>query len=68
MSYGLYRSITNGKDWDKIANDLPTERGNNIPATDIVIDPANPNISYAAFWGHGVYKVTNANAGVPSWR
>ncbi len=29
-------------------------------ATDVAIDPQNPNILYASFWGDAIYKSTNA--------
>ena len=37
-------------------------------ATDIVIDNSNPDITYTAFWGEGIFKTTNANASQPKWK
>ena len=36
-------------------------------ATDVAIDPATPTTVYAAFWGQGIYKCTNAGAATPTW-
>lgn len=58
---GLYRSTNSGVNWTKLAG-IPT-----FNATDVCIDPANPATVYAAFWGDGVYKTTNAAAATPTW-
>ena len=61
---GVYRSVNSGVAWTKMT-------GSGIPgfnATDVCIDPVNSATVYAAFWGSGIYKTTNANAGVqPTW-
>lgn len=49
------------------ANGVPTESNNTIGATDILLNPINPDIAYAAFWGKGVYKTVNANEENPVW-
>ncbi len=60
---GLYRSNDGGVNWTKMT-------GGGLPGlncTDVCIDRTNPNTVYAAFWGQGIWRTTNANAGVPSW-
>ncbi|HEX7310797.1 MAG TPA: hypothetical protein VF232_06415, partial [Gaiellaceae bacterium] len=64
---GLYRTKNGGGSWTLLAGGLPAISGTVIACTDIVIDPTDHNVAYAAFWGSGVYKTTNATAGNPSW-
>lgn len=59
---GIYRSIDGGAKWDPLTNGLPA----NVGATDIALDPATGTL-YAAFWGAGIYKSTNANAPDPTF-
>ncbi len=59
---GLFRSTNGGTGWAKLTNGLP-----NAAATDVAIDPSSPATAYAAFWGFGVYKTTNAGAANPTW-
>ena len=42
---GIYRSIDGGKTWDHILF-----RGEEIGSHDLVMDPHNPRVLYAAFW------------------
>jgi photosystem II stability/assembly factor-like uncharacterized protein len=42
---GVFRSKDGGKTWEKVLT-----RGNKAGASDLIIDPTNPNILYAAFW------------------
>jgi photosystem II stability/assembly factor-like uncharacterized protein len=42
---GVYRSIDGGKTFDKVLS-----RDENVGASDVQIDPTNPNIVYAALW------------------
>lgn len=42
---GVFRSKDGGKTWEKILS-----RGNKAGATDLILDPVNPSIVYAAFW------------------
>jgi photosystem II stability/assembly factor-like uncharacterized protein len=42
---GVYRSIDGGKTFDKVLG-----RDENVGASDVQIDPTNPNIVYAALW------------------
>jgi photosystem II stability/assembly factor-like uncharacterized protein len=73
---GLYKTTDGGKTWRKLANGLPTD--GKTGASDVVMDPSNPNILYAGMWERmrrpyifqsggpngGIYKSTN---GGDSW-
>jgi photosystem II stability/assembly factor-like uncharacterized protein len=59
---GIYRSTDAGEGWSRLTSGLPSS-----DATDIVLDPSNPDTAYAAFWGVGIFKTTNANATNPTW-
>ncbi len=61
---GLYRSTDGGETWNRMTNFNPTPAGG---ATDIVLDPINPNVAYAAFWRDGVYRTINSNDDNPLW-
>lgn len=58
---GLYRSTDGGNNWKKMTG-VPSQG-----TTDVVIDPSVPNTVYAAFWGQGIYKTTNASDATPTW-
>jgi hypothetical protein len=66
-TYGVYRSINSGEDWTQMTDNLPPISNTIIAATDIVINPVNPTIAYAAFWGDGIYKTINADDETPKW-
>ncbi|HEX8709824.1 MAG TPA: hypothetical protein VF723_16400 [Pyrinomonadaceae bacterium] len=66
-SNGIYRSSDGGVNWTQMTNGLPAISGLVRGATDVVIDPATPATVYAAFWGSGIYKTTNAGAANPVW-
>jgi photosystem II stability/assembly factor-like uncharacterized protein len=66
-SFGIYRSLDGGEEWTPMTKGLP-EITNIRPATDIVINPDDPNIVYAAFWEAGIYKTENAGDETPSWK
>lgn len=54
-TYGVYESTDGGSTWS-------LKKGFNDPlqgATDLVMDPQNPQILYASFWGVGVFKSTD---------
>lgn len=68
---GVYRSADFGATWTLIGG---SPGANGFPAgttvyycRSIVIDPNNPSIVYAAFYGQGVWKTSNARAASPSW-
>ncbi|HEV2803562.1 MAG TPA: hypothetical protein VGW57_01400 [Chthoniobacterales bacterium] len=62
-SAGLYRSTNAGVNWTQLTGaGLPT-----FNATDVCIDSTTPTTVYAAFWGNGIYKSTNASAATPTW-
>ncbi|MBU0640938.1 MAG: hypothetical protein KKB50_18910 [Planctomycetes bacterium] len=62
---GIFRSLDAGVSWTQLGNGLP-----NLSATDLAMDPANPNVLYAAIgriFGaleNGIYKSTD---GGDSW-
>lgn len=45
---GLFKTTNGGKTWAKLTNGLPDDE--RTGCTDLVIDPINPNILYAAFY------------------
>jgi photosystem II stability/assembly factor-like uncharacterized protein len=65
---GVYRSKDGGRNWSKVLF-----RNDSTGASDLVFDPSNPNVIYAAFWqagrtpwmlnsggaGSGVFKTTD---------
>lgn len=55
----MFKSSDAGQSWQAVASGLPTSYG-----TGVAIDPANPDLVYAAFSGGGVFKSTN---GGQSW-
>ncbi len=71
---GIYRSKDGGKNWSKVLF-----RNDSTGAADLAMDPANPNVLYAAFWqagrtpwmlvsggqGSGIFKSTD---GGDTWR
>jgi len=73
---GIYKTTDGGKSWRKLTNGLPTD--DRTGASDIMMDPSNPNILYAGLWERlrrpyifesggtngGIYKSTN---GGDSW-
>jgi hypothetical protein len=68
-SRGLCRT-TDGTTWTALSGGgLPTISATVIACTDVVIDrsDATGNTVYAAFWGSGIYKSTNALAANPTF-
>jgi photosystem II stability/assembly factor-like uncharacterized protein len=73
---GVFKTTDGGKNWEKLTNGLPDD--GKTGCTDLVRDPSNPKIMYAAFYhrkrqpwffdsggeGGGIYKTTN---GGKSW-
>jgi photosystem II stability/assembly factor-like uncharacterized protein len=64
---GLYRTTNGGTNWVQMTNGLPAISATVIAATDVVFDPVTPTTAYAAFFGSGIYKTTNATAEAPTW-
>jgi uncharacterized repeat protein (TIGR01451 family) len=68
--FGIWKSTDGGVNWTL----LKEARNESNGATDLEIDPQNPNILYASFWGDAIYKSTNGgntwtpimNFGLPS--
>ncbi|HEU4884783.1 MAG TPA: hypothetical protein VFT45_21175, partial [Longimicrobium sp.] len=60
---GVYRSTDGGVTWMPMSSGIPA----NVPATDVSINPATPTTVYAAVWGQGIYRTTNASAATPAW-
>ncbi|MEO6714945.1 MAG: hypothetical protein ABIM89_16175 [Mycobacteriales bacterium] len=56
--YGIYESGDGGTSWSLRKGTTNQFRG----ATDLDMDPQNPSILYASFWGDAIYKSTNAGA------
>ena len=66
---GIFKSIDGGKNWKKVLS-----RGEKAGASDLILDPSNPNTIYAGFWevyrkpwtlesggpGSGIFKSTDA--------
>ncbi len=52
--YGIWESKDGGVTWT-LLREVPEANG----ATDIEIDPLNPSILYASFWGDAIYKSTD---------
>jgi hypothetical protein len=59
---GFYRSEDGGNNWIKMIGGIPSEY-----ATDVAINSNALDTVYAAFWGQGIYKTTNASAAAPNW-
>ena len=57
VKYGIWQSTDGGVTW-KLLKEATELTG----ATDLEIDPQNPSILYASFWGDAIYKSTNAGA------
>ncbi|WP_183407079.1 DUF11 domain-containing protein [Nocardioides marmorisolisilvae] len=54
-AYGVYESTNGGTTWTLRKGTHDELHG----ATDLVIDPQNPSVLYASFWGDAIYKSTN---------
>ncbi|MEO8655666.1 MAG: hypothetical protein ABI409_16180, partial [Ramlibacter sp.] len=68
-SRGLCRT-TNGATWDALGGGgLPAISTSVIACTDVLIDRGDStgNTVYAAFWGSGIYKSTNALSASPTF-
>jgi photosystem II stability/assembly factor-like uncharacterized protein len=45
---GIFRTTDGGRTWTKLTNGLPNDM--RTGASDLVMDPANPDVLYAGFW------------------
>src|SRR5581483_1753885 len=57
---GILKSTDSGQTWTLVKGTTDEFAG----ATDLKMDPQNPNILYASFWGKGIFKSTD---GGHSW-
>ena len=53
--FGIWESTDGGQTFN-LLREVPEANG----ATDLEMDPLNPNILYASFWGDAIYKSTDA--------
>jgi len=56
QNWGIFRSTDDGSSWTMLKGTDQAANG----ATDLEVDPNNPSVLYATFWGDGIYKTTNA--------
>jgi photosystem II stability/assembly factor-like uncharacterized protein len=56
--YGVWESKDGGTTWTLLKEAKSELNG----ATDLKIDPQNPNVLYSSFWGDAIYKSTDAGA------
>jgi uncharacterized repeat protein (TIGR01451 family) len=56
--FGVWESRDGGRHWSLKKGTTDELHG----ATDLVMDPVNPRVLYASFWGEGIYKSTNGGA------
>jgi uncharacterized repeat protein (TIGR01451 family) len=54
--YGVWGSTNGGRTWTLLKGTSNQIHG----ATDLVIDPHNPRVLWASFWGQGIFRSTNA--------
>jgi photosystem II stability/assembly factor-like uncharacterized protein len=60
---GIFKTTDGGRSWRRITRGLPAD--DRTGATDIVIDPSNPNILYAAMWER-IRRPYNFESGGPN--
>jgi photosystem II stability/assembly factor-like uncharacterized protein len=56
--YGIWESKDGGVNWTLLKEAKNESNG----ATDLEMDPQNPNVLYSSFWGDAIYKSTDAGA------
>jgi uncharacterized repeat protein (TIGR01451 family) len=56
--FGVWESRDGGAHWSLKKGTTDELHG----ATDLVLDPANPRVLYASFWGDGIYRSTDGGA------
>jgi len=54
---GIYRSTDGGRTWKVLVGCRDC-----MGASDLIMDPHDPNVLYAAFWGYGIFKSTDGGA------
>ena len=62
---GIYRSMNGALDWAILNNGLPGP--SNYGATDVIINPDNPDEAYVAFFANGLYKTKESTKSNPLW-
>ena len=55
VPYGVWESTNGGTSWTLRKGTTEEIHG----ATDLVMDPQNPQVLWASFWGDGIYRSTN---------
>jgi uncharacterized repeat protein (TIGR01451 family) len=55
QAYGIYESTDGGSTWTPRKTTTNELHG----ATDLVMDPSNPSVLFASFWGDGLFKSTD---------
>jgi uncharacterized repeat protein (TIGR01451 family) len=55
VKYGVWESTNGGASWNLRKGTSDELHG----ATDLVMDPGNPQVLWAAFWGDGIYRSTD---------
>lgn len=56
--FGVWESRDGGRHWSLKKGTTDELHG----ATDLVMDPRNPRVLFASFWGDGIYRSTNGGA------
>jgi uncharacterized repeat protein (TIGR01451 family) len=56
--YGIYESTNGGTSWTLKKGTTDEIHG----ATDLVMDPLNPSVLFASFWGDAIYKSTDGGS------
>jgi photosystem II stability/assembly factor-like uncharacterized protein len=60
---GLYKTTDGGKTWNKLTRGLPSD--NKTGASDLVMDPANPDVLYVGMWER-IRRPYNFESGGPN--
>lgn len=58
----VYRSVDGGATWQPAATGLPTDLDANTGVTDLILDPEDPDVLYAALHQHGLWRSEDAGA------